>query len=150
MLASKAARIAQEQMKCGHNCCQSVIIAASQVLAVPVGEDILAAASLFGGGMGSGCTCGALAGMIMVSGVLERHSSHPLGPKLSGLLHDIFKQQFGATCCRVIKKKRHVLQNIGNRACIELTGQAVEMLVREWEGVLDASASENLNHHPHA
>lgn len=125
-------------MKAGRNCCQAVITAASQALQVPVGKDILSAASLFGAGMGSGCSCGALTGMIMVSGVFQQHTPHPLGTKLPQKLHDDFKKQFGATCCRVIKSRRSSLANIGNRACIELTSRAAEMLIKEWEGILDA------------
>lgn len=133
-----ATKIVQEQMKAGRNCCQALITAASQICRVPVGQDIISAASLFGAGMGSGCSCGALTGMIMASGVFQQHAPHPLGNKLPQKLHDDFKKQFGATCCRVIKSRRGSLANIGNRACIELTGQAAEMLIKEWEGILDA------------
>lgn len=137
MLTDRAAQIAREQMKNGQNCCQSVILATGQVFNIPVSKEMIASASLFSSGMESGCSCGALVGMVMFSGVLQKHADHPLGHKLAQKLHDDFKAQFGSTCCRVIRKRRSALQNIGNRACIDLTSQAAAMLVKEWEGLFD-------------
>ena len=137
MLASKAAQIAREQMKNGHNCCQSVIIASGQVFNIPVSEEMIDSASLFASGMESGCSCGALIGMVMISGVLQKQAEHPMGAKLSQKFHDDFKAQFGSTCCRAIRKRRNAIQNLGNRACIDLTSQATAMLVKEWEGLLE-------------
>ncbi|MGE5391030.1 MAG: C-GCAxxG-C-C family protein [Deltaproteobacteria bacterium] len=145
MSETPSGRIVKEQMKSGKNCCQAVIIAASQAFDISVQPDTMAAASMFGGGMGSGCSCGALTGMIMASGVFEQYTAHPLGGKLAQELHDQFKQQFGATCCRVIKSRRGSLANIGNRACIELTSQAAALLIKEWEGILDAETSVSIH-----
>jgi len=138
MSKSKASQIAQAEMKSGNNCCQAVLIAASQVWEIPVGDDMLAAAALFGGGMGSGCTCGALTGMVMAAGIMHKYHPHPTGAKLPQQLHDQFKQEFGSTCCRVIKHKRSAIQKIGNKACMNLTSKTAEILVAEWEGILDA------------
>jgi C_GCAxxG_C_C family probable redox protein len=125
-------------MKDGNNCCQSILLAAKRVWGIPIGDDILAAASLFGGGMGSGCTCGALAGMIMAAGIMDKNSCHPLGLKLAQQLHDRFKEEFGATCCRAIRKKQGAFHKIGNKACIELTAHTAQILVQELEEVLHA------------
>lgn len=148
MLADQAARIAGAQMKKGYNCCQSVIIAAGQTLDIPIAEEVIDAAALFSVGMDRGCTCGALVGMMMSSGLLQKQAEHPMGAKLSGKLHDDFKTEFGSTCCRVIRKKRGALQNIGNRACINLTSQAAAMLVKEWEDTV--SNAQHINSDPHA
>lgn len=148
MLTDQAAQLARQHMKNGHNCCQSVILAAGQVLAIPVSEELIDSAALFAKGMGSGCTCGALIGMTMMSGVLQKHAAHPPDSNLSRKLHDDFKDQFGSTCCRVICKRRSALQNIGNRGCIELTSQAAAMLVREWEGLLDDVRHIDPDTHP--
>lgn len=149
MSKSKASQIARQEMKSGSNCCQSILVAASQVWGIPLEDDVLAAAALFGGGMGSGCTCGALAGMVMASGIMNRYHHHPAGSNLSRQLHDKFREEFGAVCCRVIKKKRSAIQQIGNRACVDLTGKAASLLIAEWEGVLDAHSPESgpgINH----
>ena len=148
MLAASAAQIAREQMKNGQNCCQAVIIASGQVFNIPVSEEMIDSASLFGSGMGSGCSCGALVGMVMISGVLQKYAEHPLGAKLSSKLHDDFKARFGSTCCRAIRKRRNAVQNIGNRACIDLTSQAAAMLVKEWEGWFDHVQPVDSGAHP--
>lgn len=147
MLEKEAARIARENMKNGYNCCQSVILASGQVFQFPVSEEMLASASLFAVGMDSGCTCGALVGMMMSSGIMQNRVEHPLGEKLPGKLHDDFKAQFGSTCCRVICKKRSFIQNIGNRACVELTSQAAAMLAKVWEGALAGGQHINPDSH---
>lgn len=88
--------------------------------------------------MNSGCTCGALIGMIMASGIMHKKSGHPLGRKLPRHLHDRFKEEFGSTCCRVIQSKRPLLQKMRSKAaCIALTSRAAAMLVEEWEGTRD-------------
>lgn len=104
MSKSKATQIVQEEMKSGNNCCQAVLVAASKIWDISLDPDILAAAGLFGGGIGSGCTCGALTGMVMAAGIMNRYHPHPAGSKLPQQLHDQFKMAFGATCCRVIRK----------------------------------------------
>jgi C_GCAxxG_C_C family probable redox protein len=137
MSKSQASQIAQEAMKSGNNCCQSVLLAANKVWDIPVGEDILAAASLFAQGMSSGCTCGALTGMVMAAGIMHKSYPHPAGSKLPQQLHDQFKQEFGSTCCRVIRKNRSPIEKIGNKGCIKLTSRTAEILVAEWEGYSD-------------
>ncbi len=134
-MQQQASQIAMAEMKSGSNCCQAVLLAAGRVWNIPVGEDVIAAAAMFGGGISCGCICGALAGMVMAAGIRQQHEKHPRGSKLAQDLHDQFKEEFGATCCRAIKKKRTVLKNIGNQACVELTGKATALLVSQWEGI---------------
>lgn len=143
MAKSQASQTAREAMKSGNNCCQAVLMAAQQVWDITVGDDVMAAASLFGGGMGSGCTCGALIGMVMTAGIMEKSHPHPAGSKLPQQLHDMFKQEFGSTCCRVIKKKRSPIERIGNKACIDLTSRAAEIVVAEWEGLVDVQPAKS-------
>ena len=120
-------------MKQGNNCCQAVVIAACQEWGLPIPEEVLAAGAFFGGGMQAGCTCGALTGMIMASGLRSSHQGFPPGQQPAKQLHDIFKQEFGSACCRVIKKKHGIIDNIGMRACQELTGRATVLLIEYWE-----------------
>ncbi len=135
MTASKAAyKTARTAMENGSNCCEAMLTAASHVWQLPLAEDTKAAAALFGEGMQSGCTCGALVGLIMASGIRSKQLTHPLGKQLPAHLNQRFKQEFGATCCRVIKQKRPVWQRLGREACIELTAQTAAMLIEEWEG----------------
>lgn len=137
MFQQRVYQNAVQKMKAGNNCCQAVIMAACQEWGLPVPEDLLSAASLFGEGMQAGCTCGALSGMIMASGLRSRYQVHPRQDKLALSLHDIFKQNFGSTCCRVIKKKRSIIDRVGSRACQELTGKAAVLLIEQWKELDD-------------
>ncbi|MFA7078819.1 MAG: C-GCAxxG-C-C family protein [Syntrophomonas sp.] len=145
MSKSQLAKLVQEDMKSGSNCCQAILAAVSKVWDIPLGDDMLAAAALFGGGMGSGCTCGALTGMVMAAGIMDKYHPHPAGSNLSKQLHDQFKHEFGSTCCRVIKNKRTTIQKIGNKACMDLTGRTAEMLVAEWERFINAPTVPGIN-----
>lgn len=143
MSKSEASKIIRQEMKSGRNCCQAILAAVSSEWDIPVGEEMLAVAAFFGQGMGSGCTCGALTGMVMASGLMNKYHPHPAGAKLPQQLHDQFKQAFGSTCCRVIKKKRTAIQNIGNKACIDLTGKAADILFAAWKEVLNERSPES-------
>jgi len=150
MQSGQANKIARQEMKDGNNCCQSVIIAACQIWDIDIPEGLVDAAALFGAGMHSGCSCGALTGMIIASGLKARKRPDVKGEQIAGQVHDRFKTAFGATCCRAIKKKRNPLERIGNRACIDLTGQAAAILVKLWEEYGEHGPAANIGDHPHA
>lgn len=132
-LEVRASQIASEAMKSGSNCCQSVLIAAARVWDLPLNPELVGAASLFGQGMGAGCTCGALSGMMMAAGLRKHTQNSDIDKELSKLLHDHFKKEFGATCCRAIRKHQGVWDRMGQRACIDLTSRAAAMLIADWE-----------------
>ncbi len=133
MDTKRASQIAGEEMKKGRNCCQAVLLAAKEVWSIPVDENVLAAAALMGEGMGAGCVCGALSGIIMASGIRQHYQAHPAGNNLPVILHDVFKNEFGVTCCRAIKNKRSLVDKIGRRSCIKLTERAAAIMLEEWE-----------------
>lgn len=136
MFSIKASKMAEQAMKRGGNCCEAVLAAADAVWGLNLDQDVSASAVFFEEGMNSGCTCGALVGMIMASGILHKKGSHPLGRNLPKRLHDRFKEEFGSTCCRVIQSRRPLLQKMkGQAACIALTSRAAAMLAEEWEGM---------------
>lgn len=132
-------------MKNGNNCCQAVLLAASEVWDRPLSREVLAAAAMFGGGMGSGCTCGALTGMMMATGLREPDLDPTQAREIASRLHDSFKNEFGATCCRVIRKKQGMISQVGNRACIELTGRAAQLLNVEWEAMTGGNPAGNFS-----
>lgn len=149
MPQSKAYMIASNEMRNGLNCCQSILFTAGKLWDVPIDERTMAMASLFAEGMDSGCTCGALVGMIMVSGLMKESYPHPSGDKLASQIHERFKQEFGSTCCRSIKAKRTVLEKIGRNGCIKLTGRAAEILAEEWDGVIYDGKDSDISHNTH-
>lgn len=135
MQALKASEIAREAMREGSNCCESILRAANLVWDLNLSEDTLAAASLFNKGMASGCTCGALVGMVMASGLLQKKLGLPKNEKFAAKLHKSFRQEFKSPCCAVIRKNYSLGDRIDNKGCIRLTARAAAILVEEWNNV---------------
>lgn len=78
---------------------------------------------------GAGCVCGALAAAeMMIAWFLGPRQPQGMAKKefftLAQGLHDQFKERFGATCCRVLLKRRKEKQGA---ECKELTAEAAEM-----------------------
>lgn len=135
MLALRAAEIARDAMIKRYNCCEAVLLAANEIWHLDLAPDTLATGALFREGMGSGCSCGALVGLMMVSGILSRRYSHPLGQKLGAFLHGRFKEEFGSSCCRVIRQKRPLRERLGRKGCLDLTARTAALMVEIWEEV---------------
>lgn len=127
---------AAEFMGQGDNCCEAVVRAANKVWDLELSPEVVAVTSLFKEGMGSGCTCGALVGMVMISGILKNRYGHPLQDKLAADLTTRFRAEFGSTCCRVICKKRSLWEKIGRKACSVLTAKTAGIMEEVWEDVL--------------
>ncbi|MDF9410001.1 MAG: putative redox-active protein (C_GCAxxG_C_C) [Pelotomaculum sp. PtaB.Bin013] len=85
MQPQQATKIAMREMKGGNNCCRSIVIAACQVWNIGIPEGVLDAAALFGEGMHSGCSCGALTGMIIASGLKARSQPEANGQQIASI-----------------------------------------------------------------
>lgn len=132
---SEISDLAAQFMGQGNNCCEAVVRAANKVWDLELPPEAIAVTSLFKEGMDSGCTCGALVGMVMISGILKNHYGHPLKDKLAANLTSRFRTEFGSTCCRVICKKRSVWEKIGRKGCIVLTAKTAGILEVVWADV---------------
>lgn len=104
-----AADRARERYSDGGNCAQSVFVALADVPGAPEIPES------FGGGFttgigGNGCVCGALAAGVFVLGEhatrqgLEPGAARQLAEEMSTALYDEFRERFGGTCCRVLKR----------------------------------------------
>jgi C_GCAxxG_C_C family probable redox protein len=83
----------------------------------------------------SGCTCGALsAGVIALGLFLGRNGPGILNNRrvyaASKELHDHFKIQFGATCCRVLTKNIELGTEYHFQLCARRTGEVAEQAAR--------------------
>ncbi len=93
----------------GYNCAQSVLLAAEEAGEIKLPEGLIDACSVMAGGLGrSGCACGALIGASIAIGLFETKRK-PIGgrrsaEKMTAEFHDIFKAEFGSTCCRVLRR----------------------------------------------
>lgn len=97
----------------GYNCCQSVLMAFSDVTGLSEQESRNIGAG-FGAGAGTGELCGAVSGAVMVLGLLTPvDPSDPVGSKkrtmgLSKELQGKFRETFGALRCQDLLKNRYV------------------------------------------
>jgi len=115
-------------------CSEAIVYAFNEALGRPYPPEVVKLASGFPVGMGilgtGGCTCGALAGGVMVLGMVygrsEPGSEAPLVLGKARELHDWFAEQKGSTCCRALIRgldfgsPEHIDQ------CVAFTGDVAE------------------------
>ena len=132
MSLSTADKRAGDYYKEGFNCAESIFLAFREQAAPELGAETVRIATTFGGGIGnSGCLCGALAGAVMILGLLRGRTT-PHVPRseaytLSGEFHNRFKEEFGATCCRVLRKNQKAAGS-GAATCVEIIRRTDELL----------------------
>lgn len=102
------------------NCAESVLMATRNQFFPSVPQEIVLAASGFGGGSGAGCICGAVAGGTIACGFLLSGDKRELKRITKGL-HEWFKHEYGASCCRVATKNAK-----DKGGCAVLTGEVAK------------------------
>jgi C_GCAxxG_C_C family probable redox protein len=118
-------------------CAEAVLHAVAETLGGPLSPDQAAALGTpFCQGMGgAGCTCGALSGAVAAVGLFrgrpERGAGGAKGRALARRMHDAFRADCGATCCRVLI--RHVRHDKAAHfaQCRGLTGKGAALAARE-------------------
>ena len=119
----------------GYNCCQSVLAAFSDRIALP--EDVyLRLGSGFGSGAGTGELCGALSGAIMALDlILPADLSDPVGSKKAAAarsrrLQERFTQIFGALRCRELLHGQELrLPESALASQLQVSGHCAAMIV---------------------
>jgi len=106
------------------HCAEAVLAAVKNRFAPELSDEVVRMAAGFGGGSGSGCICGAVAGGTMALGLVLPGDKKAVAARTREL-HGWFKQEFGATCCKVLTAK-------GKGGCLNLTarvaGKIAELL----------------------
>lgn len=109
-----------------YHCAEAVLETVRKHFAKEVPESIVGAVSGFGFGSNSGCICGAVSGGTVAIGLAltdKKEKNH-----LTKELHTWFKEKYGVTCCKQIRKTHP-------GACPVLTGEVAgkiaEMLDRK-------------------
>ncbi len=99
-------------------------------------EAAIRIASPFSEGIGgAGCACGGFSGALMAVGLfLGRQGLDARGLKTVQVkgreLHDLFRSEFGSTCCKVLTKKVRHDQKALMKLCTLHTGEAAEAAAR--------------------
>lgn len=119
----------------GYSCSESVVRAAHQSGLIDKNIDIESLnkiASVFSGGMGNGCLCGAVAGAQMIIGVIlgrEDINGSPKDVKLAAKkLIDNFKEKRKTTCCKALSAKYDFNSPERRQNCINIVGDVAEVL----------------------
>jgi C_GCAxxG_C_C family probable redox protein len=122
-------------------CSEAIVKTIKDEFELPISDDIVAMASGFPVGMGgSGCTCGAMAGGIMVLGLFfgrtqakDTKVNHTMA--LSKELHDLFISRHKCLCCRVLTKDMTLGSSEHMKQCVDFTGEVAEetakLIIRE-------------------
>lgn len=128
----------------GYNCCQSVVLAFSDLVNINE-EELLKIASGFGGGLGRlRETCGAVSGMIIIAGLLYGYDvpdTDLLKKELYRTIQELglpFEEKNGSLTCRDLLKLEEKHSNYipskrtkdfyDNRPCANLIFSAAEIL----------------------
>jgi C_GCAxxG_C_C family probable redox protein len=131
---STTKQLAGQNFKEGYNCAESIVRTFRDFYNLDVSDEALKMASGFGGGLGhAGCMCGALSGATMVLGMLQGRASKEQSREpiysCAQEFHNIFSEEFGATCCRVLNPHEFGSQE-QRRTCLKLTGNTAELLFK--------------------
>lgn len=89
----------------GYSCSESIVKAAADK--GYIGQEALAIATSFSGGMGVGCLCGAVAGSQMVIGSMFGRTNERDGKKARALAKEFntkFAEKYKVNCCKVLSR----------------------------------------------
>lgn len=126
-LAVQAKEYATDIFKQTDNCCKSMLQTSIQLLDLPLPKEVVHMGSFYRKGLAeTGCICGALAGGMMILGYILH--DHPKGLEAAKKFEKKFKEQNGATCCRVIHKGQGIMNRFTGNGCCALTGEAAALL----------------------
>lgn len=103
----------------GFNCCESILQAGNEVFNLSLPDNVHLLGRLFREGTGAGCICGALAGGLMILGYMAGDIKNP--KRIADKYRSKFIENFGSTCCRVIRKKQSITQRLTNTECRRIT-----------------------------
>lgn len=129
-LNSLVARLAGEYFAQGLNCCENIIRTMLDLSGLDMPDQLVNMGRHFSRGMGAGCTCGALAGGVMMLGLLK-----PEAADLGQELHKKFIDEYGSACCRTIRKKHGILDRVTNDKCRDITARTAEIVIDIWRKV---------------
>lgn len=114
-------------------CAEAVIYTLNEAFEGPLTpEEAICLGSPFCVGMGgAGCACGALTGAIAAVGLFagKKRIGENGAPirNCAHQIHDSFRNEFGATCCRVLTKKVKNDKKAHFAQCTKLTGYATAL-----------------------
>ena len=130
---SKFTELAKNHYESGLSCSEAVIKAAydSGIYKTDNIDEVHRIASMFSGGMSSGCLCGAVAGSQIVLGCIfgrDTSGNSNAHKAIAGEFIQKFKEQRKATCCKVLTApyKNNLSQRRQN--CTDIVQESAQIL----------------------
>ena len=119
---------AEELYRSGkYHCAEAVLESIRRNFSPETPESVVGTVSGFGGGSGAGCICGAVSGGTVALGLVCKDKKKTA--QLTKELHIWFKEKYGVTCCKIIRKEND--KGICPLLTGEVTGKVAEMLERQ-------------------
>lgn len=119
----------------GYSCSESVLRAAieSGVVETDNIEELTKVATVFSGGLSSGCLCGAISGAQIILGLLYGRSdnveSSANARKMAKEFIEEFKKKHHTTCCRALTAKYDFNSNDRKKHCAMLVEDSATILL---------------------
>ncbi len=129
---AKVKKDAENYYNSGFYCSEAIVASIRENFNLDISADIVMAASGFPVGIGGAkCLCGAVSGGIIALGLFfgrnrPNDKKIKLCMKLSAELHDYFKGQNRALCCRVLTSDLKLGSGKHMEQCTYFTGQVAE------------------------
>ena len=108
-----------------YHCAEAVLETIRRTFAPEAPDSMVGTVAGFGGGSGAGCICGAVSGGTVAIGLVlsdKKAVSH-----LTRELHSWFKEKYGVTCCKIIRKEHD------KGICPLLTGEVAGWIAERLE-----------------
>lgn len=126
-LSSQCQAEAEQLYRSGkYHCAEAVLETVRRHFAPNLPESIVGTVAGFGAGSSSGCICGAVSGGTVALGLVLTDKKETT--RLTKELHTWFKEKYGVTCCKVIRKTH---KGVCPVLTGEVAGKIAEMLVRK-------------------
>ena len=110
-----------------YHCAEAVMESIRVQFSPETPEAVVATVAGFGGGSGSGCICGAISGGTVALGLVLNDRKQTTD--LTRELHAWFKDKYGVTCCKLIRKEND--KGLCQVLTGEVAGKIAEMLDRQ-------------------
>ena len=134
---------AENKMKASGNCCETLSSVVNDHFALALSDETINATMYFKNGAGCGTICGALAGAVMVSGILAGKINKPsLGKEVMAKIMARFTDEYKSINCKDIRSGRSLLQKLRMHSCVSLTAHTTLICVQEWERVLREAGND--------
>ena len=119
--------LAPEYFKQGFSCSESMARAAADFGLTD--EKFVSIATSFSGGMSNGCLCGAVAGSMMILGLLHGKYEDNTARKLADEFYKKFTSIHKVTCCKVLTKDFKDFHSPERKAhCINMVADCSKIL----------------------